>query len=61
MISTVIFKKRELPIWTHYLFPDRFMRPKKIQVYFARGAPEHVNSTHHKAKLASPRFILIGC
>ena len=32
IISTAI-KKRKITIWTDYLFPDGFMRPKKIQVY----------------------------
>ena len=39
MISTVIGTKRKLTIWTDYLFPDGFMRPKKIQLFFARGLP----------------------
>ena len=47
-------------IWTDYLFPDGSMRPKKYSSTLL-GAPEHVNSPHHQAKLASPRFILLGC
>ena len=61
VISTVILKKRSLTIWTDYLFPDGLMRPKAIQLILCSGAPEHVNSPYHKPKLASPRFILLGC
>ena len=32
-----------------------------LQLILCPGAPEHVNSPYHKAKLASPRFILLGC
>ena len=41
------------------------MRPKKIGTYSSTllggGGAEHVNSPYHKAKLASPIFILLGC
>ena len=62
MISTVIFKN---VVWRYgritYLFPDGLKWPKTIQLILCSGAPEHVNSPYHKAKLASPRFILLGC
>ena len=61
VISTVILKKRSLTIWTDYLFPDGLMRPKTIQLILCSGAPEHVNSLDHKAKLASPILILLRC
>ena len=41
MISIVCFKKkRNLTIWTDYLFPDRLMRPKTIQFILCSRAPE---------------------
>ena len=57
----LLLKKRNLTIWTDYLFPHRLMRPKKKFSSSLLGAPEYVNSPYHKAKLASPRFILLGC
>ena len=43
-----------------YLFPDGFKRPKKNTTLPCSGAPVHVHSPYHKAKLASLKIYFAG-
>ena len=60
MISTVIFKNINCRYGRITCSLKDSCGLKKCR-FTLLGAPEHVNSTHHKAKLASPIFILMGC
>ena len=62
MISTVIFKNVNCRYGRITCSLTDSCGLKQMQVYFARGLLSmSILPTHHKANLASPRFILMGC